>query len=177
MAKALAILSGGFAKIGAIYGRDRVKFCLKPGVQIGAVEIIAGLEVDPHLRTGPEKASETFRGVGGDAGLFPDQPFDPRAGHPEGFGELAGAHLKRGEEILPQDFAGVDRGRCSQSHVGSSVIIHDFDVFGVGVTNVVVPAALASMASGAEFFAATVLLDFASLQITGVTNPVRSVFP
>ena len=72
-------------------------------------EVVGLLQIEPHVGARAEILGKTQRGVGRDAHLLLDQPFDAGAGHTKVTGKRACGQPERLEELLAKNFAGVDR--------------------------------------------------------------------
>ena len=102
---------------------------------LGDFQIVARLDVHPERRRGAEEFAQPERGVGGDRRLLARQPLDARARHAELRRHGIRRELHRLQELLAQDFAGMDRRsffaiaflRCV---VTSVVIVDDLDILG-----------------------------------------------
>jgi len=101
------------------------------GIRRGKIE--RRLQVHPELRSGAEVAAETQGGVRRHGRLLAGKALDPGARHMAGGGEGVAAKLERRHELLAQNLAGVDGGVRADHWAFPSVVIDDFNIFGIAV--------------------------------------------
>lgn len=96
-------------RLAAGLGRDGVDGEVGGGVA-GGLQLPALLEVQPEFGGGGEGCGEAQGGVAGDAAPPGRDGADAVGRHADVAREAAGAEAEGQEEVLAQDFAGVDRG-------------------------------------------------------------------
>src|SRR5713226_9218248 len=71
------------------------------------LNVIVVLQIEPKLCRGAECLGEPKRRIGGNAGPFAGDPFDPCARQAANLGKSARRHFQRNQELLPQNLTGM----------------------------------------------------------------------
>jgi len=89
----------------------------------GGAQIVGALQVHPELRIDAEIAAEAQGGIGGEGALAGDDLGDTVRRHAQGHRELVRVDLEGFEELLEEDFAGMNRGQRLR-HVDTKNVVN-----------------------------------------------------
>jgi hypothetical protein len=98
------------------------------------LQIIVGLQIDPALRVGSEKPRKPESRVGGKGSFSCNDFAYAPLGDANGFGKSILSYSEWFQEILKQNFSGMDRRHVSFHVIPPSVVIGNFDISGIAVT-------------------------------------------
>ena len=94
--------SSGAAAFRLVYGLDAIEEISPESARLRDLNVIVVLQVE-QSRGCAECLGEPKRSIGGNAGLFAGDPFDPCARQATGLGKERSPHFQRNQELLPQN--------------------------------------------------------------------------
>ena len=95
----------GLRRLRLVYGLDTIENLAE--IALRDLKIMVILQIEPKLCRRAERLGEPKRGIGGNAGLFAGDAFDPRARQAASLGKSPRRHLQRNQELLPQNLSGM----------------------------------------------------------------------